>query len=228
MSSFSQDDELEWNLEIDSSLLGETLCETFENMANRDVKRGLYIGTYYVFKYNDSNTFERLMFRKYGVHAVRIEPCDVGVEADYFEFPECYGSISNPVIKELFGADVFEKTMREADSLDRIGLGDRETYYSEGLKKLKKQIYKEFDSKIIKQYGPKDDFPSPTITLHVDENGKIYDCGIRFCQNQIITAEFKRILPNLPQMVFGTKDGKAVKDSIIFSLPINRKEFRKN
>ena len=167
-------------------------------------------------------TFERLMVRKYGVHTFRTGSCTGG------ELEDCYSSISIPVIEEKFGADVFEKTMREADSLDRIGLGDRETYYAGSWKKFKKLIYREFDSKILKQFGPKDDYPCPTLTLHVDETGKIYDCSFRFCDNQTVIDEVNRIIPNLPQMVFATNDGKAVKDSIIFGLPIHRRAKWKN
>jgi hypothetical protein len=191
-------------------------------MAKSDIEKGYFVCFFHGYRSTSSMTFERLMIRKYGVYAFRTGSCLGGEPED------CYNSISIPVIKEKFGTGIFNKTMREADSLDKIGLGDRQTYYSGGRNKFRKIIYQEIDSKIVKQYGPKDDFPWPTVTFHVDENGKIYDCGIQFCENQVVIDEINRILPKLPQMEYATQDGIPIKDSIMLRLPLNRRELRRN
>lgn len=221
--TFSQDDELEILLEFDTTMIGETWCDTYKNMAKKHIENGYYACFIGGLNGSSSNTFQRLMFRKYGIHAVFTGSCTGG----YME--DCYSAITYPVIIEKFGADIFTQTAREADSLDKIGKGDRRLYYYyEGKKMLNKIFYQEFDHNLIKQYSHKDQFPNPLITLYVNEDGIIYNFKISPCENIEVKEEIKRIIPILPDLVYATNNGQPVADSIKFRLPINRKERRKN
>jgi len=217
----NSNDELGFEMEMDSTIIGKDMCETAKNMAKRDIVNGRYAAFFHGYRGNNSQTFERLMVRKYGVYASRTGLCSGD------EFLSCYSKISIPIIKEKFGEDIFEKTRLEAIELDKQGKGDRDARHEKGWSEFVKFFYCELDNEFIKQYKSKKDYPAPTLTLNVNKEGKIYDSTIEFCEDEKVEKEINRIINKLPKIQPATEDGKAIEDKIIFCLHVNRKWKKK-
>ena len=71
----NSNDELGFEMEMDSTIIGKDMCETAKNMAKRDIVNGRYAAFFHGYRGNNSQTFERLMVRKYGVYASRTGLC---------------------------------------------------------------------------------------------------------------------------------------------------------
>ncbi len=214
-------DELAFELQLDSFVVAESLCETAKNMAQKDIENGRYAAFFHGYRANNSNTFERLMLRKYGVYALRTGWCSGD------DFLSCYSEVSIPVIKEKFGEDIFEKTKIEALELDRSGKGDREAFYHEGWFEFIKIFYCEMDDELLGKYKSRKNYPTASVTLHVDIEGNLHSPEVVFCDDQKVISEIKRIARKLPKFEPATEDGIPVEDKLTFGVKFHKKWKRK-
>ena len=206
-----------FDFEIDSTVFGEDACTTAANLARRDFQSGKYAAFFHGYRPNSSLSFERVMLRDYGIYAMRTGLCTGD------EFLTCYSEVSIPLIKERFGAEIFNIAYKKARMLDSIGEGDRSAVSPEDMEVIEKLFYCNITTETIKNNTSRKIYPKPYLTFEVTSAGEIIHFQVSNCENEELVNEIKIISTQLPKVQYATSDGEAIIGKHSLYLHLNRK-----
>jgi hypothetical protein len=190
----------------------DSLCIIGLDSARKDIRKRII--KHYNIGFSPARTDVIYNYLK-NIYNIEFEKADCDAASDLF----CYNRVMDSVLNATYGKDFWDKAYYKVDSVQQLGLIDRDVMYKGGKKAQNKEFYK-----LLKKQGVHVKTMQVYATILIDSIGSVKEVTDIYCEQNIEEHTIKKAIFEMKHWLPAIEFGKKITETGILSfVMINNK-----